>query len=73
MVTEEIIAEMLAAEGLREADLPNLRKGAPGKVRIARRLREETTLTLRQIAERLKMGVGTHVAHLLYHKKDELL
>ncbi|MGB8355003.1 MAG: hypothetical protein WCD79_13995 [Chthoniobacteraceae bacterium] len=47
MIAEEIIAEMLAAEGLREADLQNLCKGSPGKVRIARRLREETILTLK--------------------------
>jgi len=36
------------------------------KLRIAWRLREETTLTLAWIARRLQMGSKTHLAHLLY-------
>ena len=36
------------------------------KLRIARRLREETTMTLAWIARRLRMGSKTHLAHLLY-------
>ena len=35
------------------------------KVRLARRLREETTMTLKWIAARLQMGVWTHVSNLL--------
>jgi len=34
-------------------------------VRIARRLRQETTMTLAWIAQRLNMGVWTHVSNLL--------
>jgi len=34
-------------------------------VRIARRLRQETTMTLAWIARRLHMGVWTHVSNLL--------
>jgi len=37
----------------------------PGKVRITRRPRQETTMTLAWIAQRLKMGVWTHVSNLL--------
>ena len=36
------------------------------KVRMARRLRQETTMTLQWIAERLQIGTKTHSAHLLY-------
>jgi putative transposase len=42
------------------------RKGDPGKLAIARRLRKETTMTLEWIARRLCMGTKTHLAHLLY-------
>jgi hypothetical protein len=37
--------------------------------RIARRLRKETTMTLKWIAEKLKMGTWTHVANRLHHLK----
>ncbi len=47
-------------------DLERHRKGDERKLRIARRLREETTMTLAWIAERLRMGSKTHLAHLLY-------
>ena len=39
-----------------------------GKVQVARRLGAETTLTLKEIADLLKMGAPTRVAHLLYHR-----
>ena len=40
--------------------------GDPEKIAIARRLREETTMTLAWVANRLNMGTKTHLAHLLY-------
>ena len=46
-------------------DLLRRRKGDPQKVRIAARLRRETTMTLEWIAARLRMGTATHVAALL--------
>ena len=46
-------------------DLAQRRKGDSGKVRIARRLRQETTMTLAWIAQRLNMGVWTHGSNLL--------
>jgi hypothetical protein len=38
----------------------------PQKVRIAARLRKETTVTLKWIAQRLHMGTWTHVSNRLY-------
>jgi hypothetical protein len=46
-----------------EAELERHRKGDWRKVKIARRLRQETTMTLKWIADRLKMGTWTHVAN----------
>ncbi len=37
-----------------------------GKVRLAQRLRVETTVTLKWIAERLRIGTRGHPTHLLY-------
>jgi REP element-mobilizing transposase RayT len=62
---ERLVREELAELGWREEDLAQRRKGEAGKVRIARRLRQETTMTLKWIAERLQMGVWTHVSNLL--------
>ncbi len=70
-------AERIAGEELRklhweEADLSRRRKGDPTKVGIALRLRRETTMTLSWVAQRLRMGTKTHLAHLLYwHGKQE--
>jgi REP element-mobilizing transposase RayT len=51
-----IVAEELARRGWSEADLASRRKTDPQKVAIAWRLRRETTLPLRWIAEALRMG-----------------
>jgi len=51
-----------------EEELTERRKGDGAKVRIAERLRRETTMTLGWIASRLRMGTAAHVAHLLYWK-----
>jgi len=37
-----------------------------GKLRLARRLRTETSVTLKWIAEHLHMGSWTHVSNQLY-------
>ena len=65
---ERLVREELGKLGWKEADLAERRKGDPGKVRVARRLRQETTMTLAWIAERLQMGVWTHVSNLLGRK-----
>ena len=51
-------------------DLGGRPKGDARKVRIAGRLRRETTMTLRWIAERLFMGAPGHVSCLLYRKEN---
>jgi putative transposase len=61
-----IISEELGKAVWTEAELALRRKGDPTKVRIARRLRVETTVTLQWIAEKLHMGTKTHLSHLLY-------
>jgi len=47
------------------------RKGDPGKLAIAKKLRVETTMTLNWITRRLSMGTKTHLSHLLYWSKRE--
>jgi len=62
---ERLVVEELAALGWDGDELSRRRKGDPDKVRIARRLRRETTMTLGWIARRLGMGVWTYVSNLL--------
>jgi putative transposase len=64
---ERIVKEELARLNWTARDLKTTLKGDKRKVRIARRLRTETTMTLKWIAERLNMGTWTHVANRLYH------
>jgi len=63
---EQIIQAGLKEIGWTEEDLRARNKGAPEKVRIARRLRAETTLSLKRVAQRLNMGSWTSVSKLLY-------
>jgi REP-associated tyrosine transposase len=62
---ERIVREELKRAGWQESDLPTQPKGARPKVAAALRLRKETTLTLRWIADRLEMGSWTYVSNLL--------
>jgi REP element-mobilizing transposase RayT len=68
-----ITQEELNSLGWTLQDLRGRRKSDPQKVRIATRLRAETTMTLEWIAEHLYMGAPTHVASLLhrYHQKAQ--
>jgi hypothetical protein len=63
---EKIIGGELKRKGWTEEDLRERRKGDVFKVRLAQRLRVETTVTLKWIAERLRMGTRGHLTHLLY-------
>ncbi len=63
---QRIIAVELKRKGWTERELPARRKGDEFKVRLARRLRAETTVGLKWIAQRLCMGTRGYVAHLLY-------
>ncbi len=67
---QRIVAAEMQRLGWQEDELRRHRKGHRTKVKIARRLRQETTMTLQWIADRLKMGTWTHVANRLYHSKN---
>jgi REP element-mobilizing transposase RayT len=68
---ERIVAQELKADGREEKDLRVLRKGDALKVRIAQRLRKETTVTLKWIAARLQMGTWTHVSNRIYNARRQ--
>ena len=53
---ERLVKEMLAAARVPESELRRRRKGDALKVRLATRLRQETTMTWKWIAARLAMG-----------------
>jgi hypothetical protein len=58
--------------GWKEADLEARRKGDREKLKLAVRLREETTVTVKWIAEWLRIGTWTHLNHLLYwHRRKQ--
>ena len=65
---EGIVPEELGKLGWGVQDLAGRPKGDDRKVKIAERLRRETTMTLAWIAERLGLGAPGHVACLLYRK-----
>ncbi len=48
-----------------EEELRGRPKGHPGKVGLARRLRQETIMGLRRIAQRLEMATSTYASNLL--------
>jgi REP element-mobilizing transposase RayT len=70
----EALAELIIAEELKlgrwqESDLKTRPKGDSVKVALAARLRAETTMTVRWIAERLAMGTRDYLNHLLYRRR----
>jgi len=64
-----LIRQELDRLGWDGAELKRQPKGARRKVRIARRLRAETTMTLGWIAERLRMGSASMVSHCLRQER----
>jgi REP element-mobilizing transposase RayT len=71
--TAEEKAKRIVSDGLRllgwaPASLGALPKGHQSKVELARQLRSETTVSLKWIAEQLKMGSWTYVSNLLNAK-----
>lgn len=66
-----LVAEQLQQIGWAEKDLAERTKGDSQKVRLARLLRRETTMTLKWIAHRLHMGSWTYVSNLL--KENEAI
>jgi hypothetical protein len=68
--SDEVWAERLVAEELKgrrwtAAELARRRKGDAQKLKMARRLRQETTMTLAGIAKKLNMGAAGSLANLL--------
>ena len=66
---ERVLKEELARRRWTEAELGSRRKGDPEKVEIASQLRARTTMTLKWIAQRLKMAAWTHVSNCLVQKR----
>ena len=62
-----IVQEELMRLGWTKAELRRRRKGDEINIALARRLREETAVSLRWIAKNLYMGTWTHVSNRLYH------
>jgi hypothetical protein len=62
---ERLVLEGLHELGWTEADLAVRRKGDGAKLKLAAKLRAETTMTLQWIAARLQMGTGASVSNLL--------
>lgn len=65
---QRMVSEGLRRLGWRERDLEMTRKGDKHKVALARQLRKETTMSLKWIAHRLRMGSWTYVSNLLSTK-----
>ena len=57
--------------GWREQELESRPKGDPEEVRIALRLRRETTMTLAWIAQALRLGTKTYLSDLRYWQRKE--
>lgn len=62
---ERIVQEELKRRKWKEADLQARAKGDAGKVKIARRLRAETVMTVAWIAKRLRLGSRNYANNLL--------
>ena len=62
---ERMVKEEVERLGWDEDDLRARRKGHRAKVMLARRLRQETTMSLKWIAQRLQMGSWTYFSNLL--------
>ena len=62
---EAILAEELKRRGWGETTLAERRKADPEKLKMARRLRGETTMTWRWIAQHLHMGAPGYVRNSL--------
>ena len=70
---ERIVSQELNARRWKESDLAKRTKGDPGKVRIAARLREESLVTVRWIAERLHMGTASYLNNRMYRWRKGML
>jgi hypothetical protein len=65
---EQIVAEELKRRKWEEADLVKRRKGDPEKVKMALRLRRESIMTLKWIAQRLHREAG-HTCRTVWRRQ----
>jgi hypothetical protein len=68
---ERIVKNQLRQRGWTEADLSRRRKGDPEKIQMASQWRAQTTMTLKWIVQRLKMGAWTHVSNCLVQQRKK--
>ncbi len=68
---ERIVRGELRRWRWKESDLAKKPKSSPEKVAVARRLREETTMSLKWIAGKLSMGGWKNVANKLSKLQNE--
>jgi hypothetical protein len=66
---EGMVMKELKRRRWNEQELRRRAKGDAQKVALAVRLRAETAVTVRWIAERLFMGAPGYVNHLLYRRR----
>lgn len=66
---EAVVVEEMKRRRWDEGELERRAKGDAHKVALAIRLRTETAVTVRWIAERLRMGAPGYVNHLLYRQR----
>jgi hypothetical protein len=66
-----LVREEMSREGWDQESLRQAGKGDERKVRLAARLRKETTMSLKWIAHHLEMGSWTHVSNLLVAKRKQ--
>ena len=64
-----IVADELKRRRWDEAELGRRAKGDAQKLAMAVRLRAETAVTVKWIAERLRMGTPGYANHLLYRRR----
>ncbi|HWW01194.1 MAG TPA: hypothetical protein VNZ64_15975 [Candidatus Acidoferrum sp.] len=69
---ERLVEAKLRRRHWSEAGLARRRMGDPEKVKMAWRLRQESTMTLKWIAQRLEMGTWTYVSNCLVQKRKEI-
>ena len=68
---ERIVCASLKRLGWQAADLAARAKGDKEKLKLAVRLRAETSVTVKWIAQRLRMGTWTHLNNLQYWQRRE--
>jgi hypothetical protein len=66
---QRVVREELKKAGWEVEELARRPKGDPVKVAVAKRLRRETTMTLKWISQHLRMGAWTHLNKRLYEER----